>query len=320
MQPTDQTSTGSCVKIHPFVEHNNCALTGFGVALERKHDLRSSVPSRCNIFSHVACVFFRVDTETSGQTEIANLKLAVGVNEQVTRLKITMQDVGAVDVLQATENLVDEGLEVGVGQRLARTNDGGKIALHELFRLDVSMISFVLGCTLILSLTLVQVCLIEVVRSRNVHVVQAGDVSVAAEVLQQLDLAQGTLGQNLLGEDICDLLESDALASVVVGGSADNAERALAELLGDSVALVDDEVLVEDLEDLAAGKRRVAHGGGVSKRFRRRRGVEGLGRMAGGRRANAAAERTKAGCNSGSGKRGEARARDWQWLPKRVDR
>ena len=32
--------------------------------------------------------------------------------------------------------------------------------------------------------------------------------------------------------------------------------------------------------------------------------------------ANAAAERTKADCNSGSGKRGEARARDWQWLPK----
>jgi hypothetical protein len=100
--------------------------------LERKHDLRGSVPSRCNIFSHVACIFFRVDAETSGQTKIADLKLAVGVNEQVTRLKITMQDVGAVDVLQATENLVDEGLEVGVGQRLARTNDSGKIALHEL--------------------------------------------------------------------------------------------------------------------------------------------------------------------------------------------
>ena len=112
--------------------YSNCAHTGFGVALERKHNLRGSVPSCCNIFSHVACVFFRVDAETSGQTKITNLKLTVGVNEQVTRLEITMQDVGAVDVLQATENLVDKGLEVGIGQRLARTDDSSKIALHEL--------------------------------------------------------------------------------------------------------------------------------------------------------------------------------------------
>jgi hypothetical protein len=102
--------------------------------LERKHDLRSSVPSRRNIFSHVACILFGVDAETSGQTEIANLELTVGVDEQVTRLEITMQNVGAVNVLQATENLVDEGLEVSVGQRLARTDDGSKIALHELWR------------------------------------------------------------------------------------------------------------------------------------------------------------------------------------------
>jgi len=45
-----------------------------------------------------------------------------------------MQDVGAVDVLKATENLVDKGLEVGVGQRLTRTDDGSKIALHELWK------------------------------------------------------------------------------------------------------------------------------------------------------------------------------------------
>jgi hypothetical protein len=140
--------------------------------------------------------------------------------------------------------------------------------------------SFVLVCPLFLSLTLVQVCFVEVVRSGNVHVVQAGDVSVATEMLQQLDLTQGALGQNLLGEDICDLLDSDTLASLVVGGSADDTVGALAEFLGDSVALVDDEVLVEDLEDLAAGKRGVAHGGGVfvfRVRFRRR-GVEGFGK------------------------------------------
>ena len=104
---------------------------------------------------------------------------------------------------------------------------------------------------------------------------------MASEVLQQLYLAQGAFGQNLLGENICDLLDSDTLASLVVGGSADDSVRALAELLGDSVALVDNEVLVEDLEDLAASKRRVTHGGGGVVVVFRRGGVEGLGRTAG---------------------------------------
>jgi hypothetical protein len=173
------------------------------------------------------------------------------------------------------------------------------------------MLSFVLGCPPVLSLTLIQVCFVEVVRSGDVHVVQAGDVSVATEVLQQLDFAQGAFGQDLLGEDICDLLDSDALASLVVGGSADDTIRALAELLGDSVALVDDEVLVEDLEDLTAGKRRVAHGGGVlvfRVRFRRG-GVEGLRRMAvlGVERMQRREEQRVIVWD----KRDEARARDW---------
>jgi hypothetical protein len=239
-------------------------LTGFGVALERKHNLGCSVPSCCDVLGHVSSILFRVNTETSGQTEIADLKLAIGVDQQVTRFEITVEHVGAVNVFEAAENLVNERLEVRVGQGLSGADDGGKIALHEFFGLDVSMGSFVLVCPLILSLTLVQVCFVEVVRSGNVHVVQAGNVSVTTEVLQQLDLAQGALGQDLLGEDICDLFDSDAFASLVVGGSADDTVGALAELLGDSVALVDDEVLVEDLEDLAAGKRRVAHGEGVS--------------------------------------------------------
>ncbi len=36
-------------------------------------------------------------------------------------------------------------------------------------------------------------------------------------MLQQLDLAQGTLGQNLFAEDIGDLLDSNAFTGLVVG-------------------------------------------------------------------------------------------------------
>ena len=43
-----------------------------------------------------------------------------------------MQDVGRVNVLQAAENLVDERLEMGIGQRLAGSDDGSQVALHQL--------------------------------------------------------------------------------------------------------------------------------------------------------------------------------------------
>jgi hypothetical protein len=45
-------------------------------------------------------------------------------------------------------------------------------------------------------------------------------IAMAAEVLQELDLAQGTLGQNFLAEDIGDLLDGDALICLVVNRGA----------------------------------------------------------------------------------------------------
>nr|POE54347.1 hypothetical protein CFP56_41286 [Quercus suber] len=84
---------------------------------------------------------------------------------------------------------------------------------------------------------------------------------MATEMLQQLDLAQSALRQNLLAKNIGDLLDRDALSAVCVGRGTYDAVRALAKLFGDSVALFDDKVLIEDLEDLAAGKARVGHEG-----------------------------------------------------------
>ncbi len=43
-------------------------------------------------------------------------------------------------------------------------------------------------------------------------------VAVASEVLEELDLAQGALGQDLLAEDIGDLLDGDAFAGLVIHG------------------------------------------------------------------------------------------------------
>ena len=88
----------------------------------------------------------------------------------------------------------------------------------------------------------------------------------ASEVLQQLDLTKRTLGQDLLAEDVGHLLDGHALTCLVVGRGTvgtrsasrmrlaegrvlpDDAVRALSQLFGDIVALVDDELLVEHLE------------------------------------------------------------------------
>ena len=75
---------------------------------------------------------------------------------------------------------------------------------------------------------------------------------MGSEVLQQLYLTQRPLCQNLLAEDISDLLDRNTLAGLVIGRRAHYPVRALAQLFGDGVALVYNEVLVEDLEDLAA--------------------------------------------------------------------
>lgn len=107
---------------------------------------------------------------------------------------------------------------------------------------------------------------------------------MATEVLQELNLAQGALGENLFAEDIGHLFDGDAFVGLVVDSGTRTEERvrrlagergdaassegrktrvgaqslpddavgALAKLLGDGVSLVDDEVLVEDLEDLAS--------------------------------------------------------------------
>lgn len=45
-------------------------------------------------------------------------------------------------------------------------------------------------------------------------------VAVATEVLQQLDLAKSSLGENLLAEDIGDLLDGNAFVGLVVYGGA----------------------------------------------------------------------------------------------------
>lgn len=44
---------------------------------------------------------------------------------------------------------------------------------------------------------------------------------MATKMLQQLDFAQSTLGEDLLAEDICDLFDGNAFGSLTIDGSAE---------------------------------------------------------------------------------------------------
>ena len=106
----------------------------------------------------------------------------------------------------------------------------------------------------------------------------AAYIAMASEVLEELDLTQSALGQDLLAEYIGHLLDRDALVALVVDSGAIRSHEeslvgglpmhmspaargtthsphdsvgSLAQLFGHGVALIHDEVLVEDLEDLS---------------------------------------------------------------------
>lgn len=114
--------------------------TGFCVTLETQHDLWCSVPSGGDILSHVACVFLGIHGESSCEPKIADLELAVSIYEQITRLQVSVQDIGGVNVLQSAQDLVNEGLEMCISEGLPGSNDSRQIALHE-FCHDISAMS-----------------------------------------------------------------------------------------------------------------------------------------------------------------------------------
>lgn len=116
-----------------------------------------------------------------------------------------MKHVGGVDVLQSAENLVDERLEMSVGQVLSGTDNGGKITLHQLC---LSLLLILLLSSGIQH-TFGDINLIEVPRRGDIHRLQVRDIAVSTEMLQQFNLPQRSLSEDLLAEHIRNLLNGD---------------------------------------------------------------------------------------------------------------
>lgn len=92
----------------------------FRVHLERQHDLWCAVPPRSDVFRHHADVLATLCAgrlDATGQAEVAYFQVAVGVDEQVSGLQVTMDDVRAVNGLESAEGLIDEVLVGGTSVR-----------------------------------------------------------------------------------------------------------------------------------------------------------------------------------------------------------
>ena len=92
---------------------------------ETKHNFRCTVPTSCDIFSHESLVWCSTSAcsissrgVSSCKTEVANFQFTVGIDQEITRFEVPVEDICGMDVFETTQGLIDEGLEVGVGKRL----------------------------------------------------------------------------------------------------------------------------------------------------------------------------------------------------------
>lgn len=141
--------------------------------------------------------------------------MALAVQQQITRLQITVQEIGRVHVLQTLETLVYDVLLVYVLKDVC-SNDRMEIRVHEVENeVDVPI---VLGSDCVL---------------------KANDVLMAIQLLQKDDLAEGPLRISRVLEGIKVLLESNDLLGPLVNGFPDNSVGTLAKLLDNFILLED---------------------------------------------------------------------------------
>jgi hypothetical protein len=86
------------------------------VLLPCKHDLRRSVVSGRDVTRHLRVLY-------TGETEVANLEIAVLVDQDVARLQVTMDHTGGVDIFQAT---LDKSANVSGCSRFGNVPESGR--------------------------------------------------------------------------------------------------------------------------------------------------------------------------------------------------
>ena len=67
-----------------------------------------------------------------GKAKVTDLEHAVGVDQEISRLDIAVDDLGRMQVLDAPQNLVEEYFDVVLRQVLRGYDDLVQVGLHEL--------------------------------------------------------------------------------------------------------------------------------------------------------------------------------------------
>ena len=148
--------------------------------------------------------------DAAREAKVANGEVAVGVDEQVARLEVAVEDLGRVHELEPAQHLVREVLHVLLAERLRGRDDALHVALEQRHD-DVQRVEVL------------------AVRRRRHHVQHLDDVVVLAQVTEQHDLAQDALGVDEVGEHARRALDGHARARQCVVRRDDKAVRAAAD-------------------------------------------------------------------------------------------
>jgi len=99
---------------------NGPNVNGGRVVGETQHDLGGSVPPGGNVFGHETLIRTTLGAGTSTRSipsrkaKVADFELTVRINQEVTRLEVTMNNVSGVNVLETAKGLINKRLEMSV--------------------------------------------------------------------------------------------------------------------------------------------------------------------------------------------------------------
>ncbi|KAM0859882.1 hypothetical protein ACQ4PT_046899 [Festuca glaucescens] len=204
-----------------------------------EQQLGGPVPPRDDVLRHHVAL-----RRGARQAEVADLEVAVGVEEQVAGLEVPVDHVRRVDVLEPAQQLVQEVLTVLLGEFLVRADDVVEVRVHELQR-DVHVV--------------------EGLRDRRRDHVPEGDDVFVVEVPEQLDLPERALRIHVVVERVRDLLYGHHLPRLEVHHRADDPVCAATDghdgrlVLGGDLELVPEYVVEEEPAAVRHGRPELGH-------------------------------------------------------------
>ena len=175
------------------------------------------------------------------EAKVTNLEIASCVQQQVTGLQVTMEDIGRVDVLEAPENLVEKVANVVITESLG-LEQLVEVSLHQaLDNVDIT----------------------ETVDVDWTEDVADIDDILVLEPVEDLDLPEGSLAVSLMLKR-ADLLDGYLALSLDIQSGHNHPVGALPDVLEVEIPVTDTEHLAPD--QLRRGGARKRLGGGAQHR------------------------------------------------------